>query len=275
MNTNTFVLKFNEVWANIKELFFEFIPNIVLSVFVLILGYLIGRVLKFLVSRFIAYLHRLLTQRFSGSIRYINLERSADFIGKIFFWFVLICTFVLISDILGFHLITTWLESILQYSPNLLAAILIVVIAVIGGRTVGDILSSLGDKAGLNYGKTLGRVAQYLILVTAIIIAIDQIGIEVAILINIINIGLAALLFGSALAFGLGARTAVSNILSTFYVRKMFKVGDKIKIDDIEGRITKIDDNSVVIDTQAGQAIIPSKLFSESKSFLIYQDQQL
>jgi small-conductance mechanosensitive channel len=91
----------------------------------------------------------------------------------------------------------------------------------------------------------------------------------VGILINIIDIGFAALLFGAALAFGLGAKTAVSNILATFYVRKMYKVGDQVKIDDIQGKIAKIDDTSVVIDTQAGQVIVPAKNFSESKSFLI------
>lgn len=272
MDMNSLILKFNDVLANFRDKFLEFIPNIILSAIVLILGYLVGRLLKFLVTRFIRYLHKLLMQRVSGSIQYINLEQSANFIGKTFFWLVLISTFVLISDILGLHIITTWMESILHYSPNFLAAMFIVLIAIIGSRTAADIISSIGIKVGLSYGNTLGKIVQYLILITAIIIAIDQIGIEVGILINMINIGLAALLFGSALAFGLGAKTAVSNILATFYVRKMYKVGDQVQIDDIQGRIAKIDDASVVIDTQAGQMIVPAKTFGESKSFLINQD---
>lgn len=269
---NSVILKFNDIWANFTDKFLEFFPNIILSVIVLILGYLVGRLLKFLVIKFIRYLHKLLMQRVSDSIRYINLEQSANFIGNTFFWLVLISTFVLISDILGLHIITTWMESILHFSPNFLAAMLIVLIAVIGGRTVADIISSIGIRVGLNYSNTLGKLVQYLILITAIVIAIDQIGIEVVILINMINIGLAALLFGSALAFGLGARTSVSNILGTFYVRKMYKVGDQVKIDDIQGRIAKIDATSVVIDTQTGQVIVPAKIFGESKSFLISQN---
>lgn len=272
MEINSLIQNFNDMMSDFKDKFLEFIPNIILSILLLALGYLIGRLLKFIVIKFIRYIHKFLEERFSGSIHYINLEQSANFLGNTFFWLVLISTFVLISDTLGLQIITTWMESILIYSPNLLAAVFIVLFAIVIGKISAEVIASVGIKLGLTYSTTLGTIVKYLIFTAAIIIAIDQIGIEVAILINIINIVLAALLFGAAFAFGLGARTAISNILGSFYVRKIFKVGDQIKIDEIQGRIAKIDVTSVIIDTSSGQVMVPTKTFSESKSFLITKD---
>lgn len=272
MDENTLIPRFYDMVANFKDQLLELIPNIILSLIVLCIGYLVGRLVKFIIIRSMRYFHKLLIQRFDNSIQYINVEQSANFIGTTFFWVVLASVFVLISDILGLSIITTWMESILRYSPNILAAMLIVLIAVIFGRIAASIISSVSTKVGLTYGKTLGRIVHYVILATSTIIAIDQIGIEVTILTNLIDIVLAALLFGAALAFGLGARTSVSNILAAFYVRKMFKVGDQVKIDDIQGKITKIDATSVVLDTKTGQTIVPAKIFNESKSLLIKND---
>ena len=161
------------------------------------------------------------------------------------------------------------MESILKYSPNVLAAIVIISVAIIFGKFIAGAISSLGEQIGLDHANTLGRIAQYLILLTAIIIAIDQIGFEVMFLVNILNIILACSLLAAALAFGLGARTSVSNILASFYVRKRYKVGDIVKIGEIEGRIIKIDTTLVVMETETGQFSIPAKEFNENKSCLI------
>ncbi len=269
MDDNSLTQKLQDMLATFMDALIELTPDMVYSIIVLTIGYLAGRLVKFLIIKLIRYLHKLLTQRFSNSIQYVNIGQSANFIGTAFFWLILIFALLLISDILGLTIIATGMESILQYSPNAMAAILIVFLAVIVGRITSGVIISVGSKVGLTYSKTLGRIAHYLILITAIIIAIDQLGMEVTVLINMIDVALAALLFGAALAFSLGARTSVSNILAAFYVRKMFKVGDYIKIDDTQGRITKIDTTSVILDTETGQAIIPAKTFNESKSHLI------
>ena len=151
----------------------------------------------------------------------------------------------------------------------MIAAILIIFAAIVAGNFISGIIISFTSRVGISYGKTLGGIARHLILFVAIIIAIDQVGIEVTFLINTIDIILAAVLFGAALAFGLGARTSVSNILAAFYVRKMYKVGDQIQIGKVKGVITKIDFTVVSLDSEMGQVFIPAKEFNETTSFLI------
>lgn len=255
----------NTIFQNIKNEFLELIPNILMSLVVLGLGYLIARLVKYFVIRLINYIGGLLKRRFKT----INLRQAGSFIGAVFFWLIIFSSVLLITDILGLTVLTNWFENILQYVPNAIAAILIIFAAIIMGNFLYDLIESVSTRAGLEYSSTLGRIAQFFVLSMAIFIAIDQIGIEITFLINIIDIVLAAILFGGALAFGIGSKTSVSNILAAFYVRKTYKEGDDVEIGKIRGRILKINPTNVVLDNEKGEVTIPAKEFNERKSFLI------
>ncbi len=273
MDYNDFLQDFNDMVIDFKDDFLNFIPKLILSIIVLAIGYLLAKLIKFLIIRLMRYFNKMINYWFKNSLTTVNLDKSANFVGSLIFWLIFLSVFILISDILGLTLVANWIESFLKYSPNILAAILIVLIAVFAGRIVAEIMSSVTKKIGFTRGKTLGMIVQYLILITAIIIAIDQIGIEISFLITLINIIVAALLFGAGLAFGLGARNVVSNILAVYYISKTYKVGDKIRIGDIQGKINRIDTTAVLLDTPEGQVVIPAKEFNENKSFLIKHEQ--
>lgn len=259
------VEELNDIALGFKNNFLAFLPKMIIALAVLGVGYLLARLVKYLAVKLVNYIGRLLSRRF----KQMNLEQAASFLGSAFFWLILFSTFLLITDILGLPVITRGMESILAYTPNILAAILILFAANVLGKLISELLSSVSIRAGFPYGNTLGRIAQSLILFTAAIIVIDQVGIEITFLINLLSITVAAVLFGAALAFGLGARASVSNILAAFYVRRLFKEGDYVKIGEIEGRITKIDATVVLLDTETGQFIIPAKEFNETKSLLV------
>lgn len=255
----------NTLLGNLKNQFLELIPNILISLLILGVGYLIARLIKYFVIRLIDYIGRNVSRRFKT----INLTQAGLFIGTAFFWLVIFITILLITDILGLTVLTNWFETIIEYVPNVLAAIFIIFVAIIIGNLFSDFIISVSDRFGLEYSATLGRIARFLLLFVAVIIAMDQISIKITFLINIIAILLSFLLFGAALAFGLGAKTSTSNILGSFYVRKSYKEGDEIQIGEIRGKIVKIDATSVILDDKKGQVNIPAKEFNETKSFLI------
>ncbi len=259
----------NQLALGFKEGLAYLLPKIILSLLVLGLGYLLAYSIRFLVRKMIMALGRPLSRRFNN----IELEQPSTFIGTAFFWLILLATFLLITDILGLTVITSGIEGIIRYTPNILAAILILIAANILAKIVAQAMSSVGSRMGLTYGDTLGKIVRMLIMLTAIIIVVDQIGIEVTFLINLINIILAALLFSAALAFGLGAKVSFSNILAAYYVRKLYREGDYVRIGEIEGRITKIDATVVLLDTEEGRLVIPAKKFNEMKSLLIKKRQ--
>ena len=167
---------------------------------------------------------------------------------------------------------TAWLSGIAVYLPKALVAILIGAAGVIGGLIVRDIVSSAAVSAGIRYGDTLGRLANYAILLMTVFVAIQQLGINIRFLTILMTILLSGLFLGFALAFGLGARTAVSNILASHYLQRIYKVGHTIRIDGMEGRITRITPVSVILETQEGRASVPAKQFDEGTSVLLKED---
>lgn len=257
-----------EISIRLKDELLEFLPRALLALGVLIVGYLLARLMKYLVIKLVRRVSRLVNNRSVQN----NLDHSAAIFGIVIFWFVILFTILLMSEVLEFTIVTTGIESLLQYSPNLLAAGLTIFVAYIFGKFVANLIASVSARVGIAYGRTLGRIVQYAILGIAIVIAIDQVGIDNTIVISIINIVLAALLFGAALAFALGAKDSISNIVAAFYVRKMYKEGDEIRIGEVEGRITKFDATAVVLDTEHGQCVIPAKEFNERNSFLLRKD---
>lgn len=259
---------FKNIVQNLKGKLLELVPDILVSLLVLIIGYFVARFFKYLVKKLFGYLGHSARKKFP----HINFKQAGSFLGTAFFWLIIFSSILVITDILELTVLTNWFQSIIHYVPNILAAILIVFTAIILGNLVSDTLLSVGKRTGIKYSTTLVRIIRFVLLLLAIVIALDQIGIEIALLINIIDIVLAALLFGAALAFGLGARTSISNILACYYIRKRYKVGDEIQVGKTRGIIIKIDTTNIVMDNEIGQVTIPAKLFNETKSYLIKKD---
>lgn len=257
-----------DVFQNLKTKFLEIIPDVLLSLLVLLIGYLVGRLIKYLVVRLFLYLSKLVKHKFHN----FNFRQAGSFLGTAFFWVIIFSSILIVTDILGITILTKWFQSIVYYIPNVIAAILIVFAALILSNLVSDGLISLSKRNGVKYSATLTKTIRYVLLLLSIIIALDQIGIEIALLKDIIDIVLAALLFGGSLAFALGSRASVSNILACYYLRKRYKEGDEIQIGKTRGVIIKISNANVVLENDIGQVTIPAKIFNESKSYLIIKE---
>jgi small-conductance mechanosensitive channel len=223
-----------------------------------------------LINRIINGLYRYIPNKsYQQKIKQISTDPSSRLVSKIIYWMIIIFFLTAATEILGLPIITTWLSGIVNYLPNILLAAIIVFSGIISGRLIRDIISSAVTKTGAVFGDVLGRFTQYAIIAVAILIAITQIGIDLDILTGIINIVLAAILFGAALAFGLGARTSVSNILACYYLQNRYQEGNIIKINDTRGRIVNITATFVIIETEEGQITVPAKKFSEESSILL------
>ena len=254
---------------NLWDFLLELIPKLILGLFVLFIGYLLARLVKSLVSRFIGYLDRVINNNLSGRQLQVNLSSSRSFIAKAFFWIIIFFFITLFTEILGLPVITSWLAGLGDYLPRLLAGVVVLFFGIIFSRLASDLVKSRSFKAGIYNSAVLGRVIKYIVMVIAIIIAIDQVGIDISFLTTLTYILLAALLLGAAMAFGMGAKVSVSNILASYYIARTYSEGNLIRIGEHEGRIIKITSTSVYLESESGQVIIPAKDFNEQQSVLI------
>jgi len=248
-----------------------YLPHILSALALLIGGWILARILRLASVRLIAGLDALLRRQ--GMERFlirIGLQRPAsELVGGFVYWVVFLIFFAAATETLGLPVVATWLGGVSTYLPRVLVAALILLGGFLAGSIARDALTTAAGAAGIAYGALLGRIAYIAILLIAVITGIDQVGIESRFLTATITIVIGSIVGAAALAFGLGARTAVSNIIAVHYVRQHYQVGQTIRIGDAQGRISEITNTSIIVENSNGRLMVPAKEFGERVSTLL------
>ena len=249
----------------------NYLPRIAAALVILIIGWLIARLLRVVISKIVQHIdlfwQRILTRRGFGSMQ--RKPPPVRVVSEIFYWLTLVIFLTLAADVLGLDIFVVGLKKILGYFPLVIGGLLIMMVGFVISSLVRDVVATASASAELIHGDLLARSAQLVILFIAIILGIEQIGINTTFLSVVAGIFLATMLGGFALAFGFGARTHVSNVISANQLKLVYQVGDKIRIADVEGRITEIGASRVIIETESGTMDVPASLFDEEVSVIL------
>ena len=246
-------------------------PRLFSAAALLVAGVGLALLFRLLAVRLIRALERVVPGRaLRGGPRRLTIDRRiSDIIGLIVFWTVLLFFIAAAADTVGLPLLGASVSGLGFYVPRLLGAVLVVVIGLVVGNLARDAVTATAAAAGAPYAAAVGQIVRVAILVAASLIAVGQLGIDITLLTAILSVTLAAVLGAFALAFGLGARTAVSNIIGAHYLRQTFQAGHTVRFGAIEGTVAAITSTAVVIRVPDGQVVVPAKQFSESVSMLV------
>jgi small-conductance mechanosensitive channel len=237
----------------------------------LVVGWLLALILRLLTSRLIHGLGRMLP---GGVLRrglpQLTVERQvSDIIGLVVFWAVLLFFVAAAADALGLPVLSTSVAALGLYLPRLAGAILIVVLGLIVGNLARDAVTAAAAAAGAPVAGAAGQLIRTAILSAAVLIAVAELGVDITLLTAVLSVTLLAVLGAFSLAFGLGARTAVSNIIGAHYLRQMFEAGQRVRFGQVEGTIAAITATAVVVRVPEGDVVIPARQFSEQVSMLV------
>lgn len=197
--------------------FIGFIPTLIGALLVFLLGIIIASVLGKVVERIVRALH------VDHAIERISLGEKlkehginiafSTFIGKLVQWFIAIVFLMAATDILGLNQVTSFLNNIILYLPNVLVAVIILSIAFLLGNFVYVIVRSSTKAAGVMSATLLATITKWSIVAFGLLAALLQLGIA-STLVNTIFIGLvAAVSLALGLAFGLGGKDEAALIL--------------------------------------------------------------
>lgn len=210
-----------------------------------------------------------LFSRFDKNAVASDADRLARPIATAVFWLIALITVMTATEMSGLPVVTSWLSRVASYVPQIAAALVIMVFGTLLSRLARQIIVRAARSAHLPAAERFGRGVEWVLLAGVGLVAIDQLGIEVSLLAAVLLIVLAALFGGAALAFGLGGREWVQNVLSAHYVGKMYQVGQTIRVGEIGGRILRITETSVVLESDEGEITLPARHFSTTPSTLV------
>jgi len=166
---------------------------------------------------------------------------------------------------MGLTVISQEIANLLRYLPVLLSAMVIFMIGMFAAKLIKKAIISVFDSMGVGGSKIIAGIIYYIILIFVLITALNQAGIDTEIITSNFTLILGAFLLAFAIAFGLGSRAVVGDLLRTFYARKTFAIGDKIKSKKIEGTIEGIDGIFATVRTSKGKIVVPIKQLVENK----------
>lgn len=136
------------------------------------------------------------------------------FLAELVRWFVIILFLIPTADIWGLGQFVVILNNLLAFLPNILVAVLLLLVGFVVGRLVHDLLLASVTGVSKDSARTVAVVGQYSVVVLAILIGLNQLGIA-SDLIRILFAGVvAAISLACGLAFGLGGKEVARDVLN-------------------------------------------------------------
>ena len=201
--------------------FLSAIPKVIGFLVILVIGWLIASALAGIVGNVLrAVKFNDLAQRsgISGFIEKMGMHTDASgFVATAVRWFVRLIVLVVAFDALGLPAVSQVLQQLLLWVPNLIVAIMVLVIGGLVANALAGLIRGASAEAGLGNPDLLSNIARVAVLAFAIIIAVNQIGIATE-LVNTLFMGfVGALALAAGLAFGLGGRDTAGQIVHQWY----------------------------------------------------------
>ena len=254
----------------------EYLPSVLGATVLLLAGWGLARLLRYataqITERTLARLAR--TRPMDTRVQQPRSYSAAPAIAsRIVFWMVMLFAILAATQVLQLQIISSLLAGVTNYLPRLIAGLLILFIGLWFAEVTRAILKRSARNLGIEHGDIVGRLGQTLVLLIVFSIAAGQIGIDNSLLVALVVTLFAVVLGALALAFALGARVSIENLLAAQSVAQTYGVGDRVRIGDIEGRILRITRTGVIVETADGRTLIPARRFSHEVSVQVSRDE--
>ncbi len=228
------------------------------SLIVLIGGFIVARAASAGVAALLNLAGRR-AARLATSEDSLLTPRLIRIVRQLVFWLLLTVSVVLALSFLGVGAIDRLVTVTVALVPSILIALAIVVAGHLAGLLLGQLTERVVED--LSPESVLPGLVHAIVLTVAIIMALQQLGVDISFITQLLLIVLAIGGGGLMLAFALGARQHVANLLARRELEH-FRVGDAIAVDGVSGTIVAIRDTTVEIATSDGTCLIPAARFA-------------
>lgn len=193
------------------------LPRLVAAVLLLLVGWLLAR----LVQRLAVRLMRL--ARLDAAAEHTGVDdflvrggvrlTIVSLVGQILYWGLILIFVVAVFNVLGLTVAPDLVDRVAGYLPNVVAALVVVVFGSIGARFIRGLVVAYLSNVGMKDGTRIGILVQGALLVLVGILALEQLGIAVALLASAFELAFGGFCLALALAFGLGGRNWAESVL--------------------------------------------------------------
>jgi hypothetical protein len=200
-----------------------YLPRLGVALAIALGGWLLAKALRFAAVKALRALNFHVLSERAGVDDFLqqggSRKDTADVVGLIVFWLVLLGALIVASNGLGLSQVTDVLARVLLFLPRLLVGLLVVVFGLYFARFVGQSVQAWCRGAEIGDAELIGRVVRYSIVTFVVLIAIDHIDIGNGLVQQTFLILLGGVVLGLALAFGIGGKDRAAAMLERWFPR--------------------------------------------------------
>jgi len=192
----------------------NYIPNLISAIVLLVIGLAAGKFLGFVIKETLV---RLKIDEYLPlkKKRIISASELFSIIAK--WWIYLVFISAAFSErVLGIKSIASWVESIVNFIPNIIGSALIIIV----GYLIGEFISTEIRKSETFYSSLVSKVIFFLIIYVSIALALPVLGISADLVNNILLIIIGSIGLGLAIAIGLGLKGPIEEIARDYMKKK-------------------------------------------------------
>jgi small-conductance mechanosensitive channel len=246
------------------------IPRVSVGILLVVLGLAAAKLVEVVLRMTLIRLH------FDSLIQKAGVAKALGRIGlrqplslffpKLAYFLVIFLLAKTASDAFGLVAISNAIGAFFSYLPNILAALLLLILGTTVGQFAGQIVTRAAESSGIDSAPVFGKVVSALIIFVVSMMAMSQLKIdtEMVRIVTSFVLGAAALAFG--LAFGLGTWNVVRNIAIGFYVRKFLAVGKSLEIAGQRGILTSITATHTILNSEGQEISFANSTFLDQTS---------
>lgn len=223
----TLIVPLKEFYENV----IDFLPDLLASLLIFILGVLIAVALKMIFARLFKVIK---VDKFSEKFGITDIfqkggikDSVSSLFARVIGWITVFAFLIVSLQTLNVPIIEGVLEKSLLYLPNIFIAILILFVGYFLSNFVGRTALIASVNAGLKMSGGIGKFAKLTVFALAVTMALEQLGIGKETVLIAFAIIYGGIVLAFAIAFGVGGKDAAKN-----YIDKRIK-GEEEK-DDIQ-----------------------------------------
>jgi len=211
--TDVIVGSLQNLWLG----FANFVPNLIAAIIVLIIGLIVAAGLGALVEKIFEGL------RLDTFLEKLGLKpfferaglrlRASYFLGRLVYWFIVIAFLLAVAQTLGLYALAAFLTAVVNYLPNVIAAVLIMLAALVLANFLRRIVVASVLSAKLHAAQFLGSLTWWAVVVFGLLAALQQLNIAATIIQTLVTGFIAMLALAGGLAFGLGGRDYAGHLI--------------------------------------------------------------
>ena len=195
----------------------DFLPNILAAILILIIGWLIARVFRGAVRRGLQLIKFPTIAEKAGIDGFLQTggvkQSSTDLVAVLVYWLVMLMVLLTTVNALRLEMASQLLNEILLYIPNIIVAVIVLVVGLYAANFVAGLVRTAAANAGIAEAEVIAVLARYALIIFTFAIALNQLRIGEDIVANGFLILFGAACLAGALAVGLGSREVVARYM--------------------------------------------------------------